>query len=56
MKIKFKLIFEGEPDLQIDNFRQSLPKNFSVSKEKDGFYILVVSDKIQLTLTHLMKF
>lgn len=40
MKTKFKLIFEGdEPDINIPQFKKSLPWNFEFTKEKDGLHI-----------------
>jgi len=46
METKFKLIFEGKLDLEIEKFRLSLPKSFSVVEEDDGFYMTVQSGKM----------
>lgn len=43
MSTKFKLLFEGKPDLDIDKFQQSLPSNFKVTSESDGIYVAINS-------------
>jgi len=43
MGTKFKLIFEGEPDLELDKFQRSLPSIFRVERENDGIYVTVES-------------
>ena len=43
MKTKFKLIFEGKPDLELDKFKQSLPENFHVITDKEEIYVEIES-------------
>lgn len=43
MATEFKLLFEGEPDLDVSKFQQSLPSDFKVEKRNDGIYITVKS-------------
>jgi hypothetical protein len=43
MGTKFKLIFEGKPDLELDKFQRSLPSIFRVEGENDGIYVTVES-------------
>lgn len=48
MNTKFKLIFEGnEPDIEIPKFERSLPANFEVTKEGDGIYITIKSERVE---------
>jgi hypothetical protein len=44
MKTEFKLIFDGEPDIEIEKFRLSLPSNFLVTEKHDGIYVELESD------------
>lgn len=44
MSTEFKLIFEGEPDLEIDKFRESLPSDFRVIQKSDGIYVTIRSN------------
>src|SRR5262245_3330675 len=41
---KLQLLFEGEPDLDIPAFQESLPANFKVSKEGQGIYLYVTDN------------
>jgi len=41
MATKFKLLFEGKPDLEIDRFQRSLPPEFRVWKRDDGIYVTI---------------
>ena len=43
MKTRFKLIFEGEPDLDLALFRKSIPEVFQVTEENDGIYVGIES-------------
>lgn len=43
MATQFKLLFEGEPDLKIDMFQQSLPTCFQVEERDDGIYVTIES-------------
>jgi len=44
---KFKLLFEDEPDLQLDKFQQSLPPDFQVIKKDHDYYVLIKSAKAE---------
>jgi hypothetical protein len=44
MATEFKLIFEGQPDIDLQRFQQSLPDTFAVQEKKDGIYVAVESD------------
>jgi len=43
MNTRFKLLFEGEPDIDLVRFKQSLPSNFEVSKEHNEIFVSLPS-------------
>jgi len=43
MATEFRLLFEGKPDLEIDRFQQSLPREFFVYKKDDRIYVTIES-------------
>jgi len=47
MSTEFKLVFEGEPDLEIDKFDRSLQRGFSVINRVDGIYVTINSDRTE---------
>lgn len=47
MNTKFKLLFEGKPDIEINKFKKSLPGNFIVSERNDGIYVEIESDYVE---------
>lgn len=44
MKTVFKLLFEGNPDIEIMKFQSSLPSSFIVKEKNDGIYVEIESD------------
>lgn len=43
MPTQFKLRFEGKPEIDVQIFQHSLPKNFLVQEREDGLYVTVPS-------------
>ncbi|MGZ4998912.1 MAG: hypothetical protein ACXV7F_01340 [Methylomonas sp.] len=43
MITEFKLLFDGEPDIEIDKFQKSLPPSFRVETRNDGIYVAIES-------------
>lgn len=44
MKTTFKLLFEGNPDIEIKKFQSSLPPSFLVREKNDGIYVEIESN------------